>query len=76
MKKLKQLAPGQRYRIAILLKAGLNQTQIAKQLEVHKSTISRELGRNRGKRSYRPKQAQRLADARRFVSRERITRQT
>ena len=43
---------------------------------MRKSTISRELGHNRSKRGYRPKQAQKLADARRFVSRERITRQT
>ncbi len=43
------------------MKAGHNQTEIARILEVHKSTISRELRRNRGLRGYRPQQAERLA---------------
>ena len=76
MNKHKQLTLGERYQIEILLKTGLNQTQIAKEMCVHKSTISRELRRNRGKRGYRPKQAQKLAVARRFVSRSRIPEQT
>ena len=33
------------------------QTEIANVLSVNKSTISRELQRNRGRRGYRPKQA-------------------
>ena len=60
-----QLAQNQRYQIKALLKAGLNQTEIANVLGVNKSTISRELRRNRGLRGYRPKQAQYLADNRR-----------
>ena len=40
----------QRYQIESLIKAGLTQTVIAKQLNVHKSTISRELKRNTPKR--------------------------
>ena len=76
MRRPKQLTLVQRYQIAILLKAGHNQTQTAKQLGVHKSTISRELRRNRGKRGYRPKQAQRFADARRFCVQSRISQQT
>jgi len=60
-----QLAQNQRYQIEALLKAGLNQTEIANVLGVNKSTISRELRRNRGLRGYRPKQAQCLADNRR-----------
>lgn len=35
----------------------------------HRSTIGRELNRNRGQRGDRPKQAQRLADRRRLASR-------
>ena len=76
MRKPRQLTLGQRYQIAILLKAGHNQAETAKQLDIHKSTISRELHRNRGKRGYRPKQAQKFADARRFCAQNRIPRQT
>jgi IS30 family transposase len=39
------------------MKAGHDQSQIAKLLYLHKSTISRELSRNTGSRGYRPKQA-------------------
>ena len=46
MKKYKQLTLAQRYQIQSLLEAGLNQSTIAKQLRVHRSTISRELKRN------------------------------
>jgi len=46
-------------------KAGHNQTMIANILTVHKSTISRELRRNRGLRGYRPKQAHAKAMQRR-----------
>ena len=76
MRKPKQLTLVKRYQIAILRKAGHNQTQVARHLGVHKSTISREFSRNLGKRGYRPKQAQRLADARRNCSRNRIPQQT
>lgn len=57
-------------RIALytLKKAGLTQSAIAAQLDVHPSTISRELRRNIGLRGYRPKQADRLAHARRSQS--------
>jgi IS30 family transposase len=52
-----QLTQGQRYQIKALLDIGRNRTEIAAQLGVEKSTISRELRRNRGQRGYRPKQA-------------------
>lgn len=52
-----QLAHEERYQIYILRKAGLTQSGIASVLNRHKSTISRELSRNRGGRGYRPKQA-------------------
>ncbi|HIA67055.1 TPA: helix-turn-helix domain-containing protein [Candidatus Poribacteria bacterium] len=44
----------QRYGIYSLLKTGYNQSMIANVIGVHKSTISRELRRNRG---YQYKQA-------------------
>ena len=60
-----QLTQGQRYQVEALYKAGHNQTMIANILTVHKSTISRELRRNRGLRGYRPKQAHAKAMQRR-----------
>ena len=60
-----QLTQEERYQIEALLKMGHHQSEIATVLKRHKSTISREVGRNRGLRSYRPKQAQHLALARR-----------
>jgi len=67
-----QLAQCQRYQIQALLKSNHNQTEIAETIGVHKSTISRELKRNRGQRSYRPKQAHQNAVARRKRERRRI----
>lgn len=63
----KQLASHQRYQIYALLKIGQTKTKIAEIIGVHKSTISRELKRNQGKRGYRPKQAQEKADQRKRV---------
>ena len=54
----KHLTQEQRYQISGLKKAGYLQSAIAHELGVHKSTISRELRRNAGKRGYQPKQAQ------------------
>ena len=71
-----QLTYEQRYQIKALLKMGHNRSEIAECLGVHKSTISRELKRNRGKRGYRPKQAQRFSAQRRNISKKRITAQT
>jgi IS30 family transposase len=53
--------------IYALLKIGQTKSKIAEVLGVHKSTISRELKRNKGKRGYRPKQAQEMADQRKRV---------
>lgn len=52
-----QLTRGQRYQIYALMKAKQNQSQIAAVVGCHKSTISRELRRNRGLKGYRPYQA-------------------
>lgn len=43
----------------------MNQSQVAIELGVHKSTVSRELSRNFGKRGWRPRQAAQLAASRR-----------
>ena len=53
----KHLSQAERYQIHALMKAGHDQSQIAKVLDRNKSTISRELSRNTGSRGYRPKQA-------------------
>jgi IS30 family transposase len=63
-----QLTLEQRYQIYAFLKAGFNQSRIASETGVSKSTICRELRRNRGGRGYRPKQAHSLAQARRQSS--------
>jgi len=69
-----QLTREQRYQIYALMKAGQRPTQMAVIIGCHKSTISRELARNRGQRGYRPKQAHELSTARhRAASRPRIT---
>jgi transposase, IS30 family len=60
-----QLTREQRYQIYALKKAGQTQTEMAAIVGVHKSSISRELRRNRGGRGYRPGRAQELAEARR-----------
>ena len=61
----KQLTREQRYQIYALKKERHSQSEMAHNLGVHKSTISRELKRNQGGRGYRPKQADELAEARR-----------
>jgi len=65
MKTYKQLTSELRYPIYGLKQAGLNQTEIAEKAGVSKSTISREFRRNKGRRGWRPKQAQSLRDDRR-----------
>ena len=53
----KHLSQTERYQIYALMKAGHLPVEIAKLLGRHKSSISRELSRNTGKRGYRPQQA-------------------
>jgi transposase, IS30 family len=64
MRSYQQLTREQRYQIYALLKMGHNQTETAQTVGVHKTTISRELGRNTGQRGYRPQQAQQFSQAR------------
>ena len=66
MKTYKQLTCEQRYAISILKEKDFLQKDIAASIGVNRSTISRELKRNSGKRGYRPKQAQRKAEERRW----------
>ena len=57
--KYKQLTLEKRYQISALIKAGLNQKNIASELGVHPSTISREFRRNNDKvRGYSAEMAQ------------------
>lgn len=73
----RQLTREQRYQIYALQKERHAHKQIAANLGVHPSTISRELRRNRGQRGYRPKQADELARARQHSRvTPRITAQT
>ena len=67
MRTYTQLTREERYQIYMLMQAGHKQSEIAKLLSRHKATISRELRRNRGMRGYRPKQAHRMALARRMA---------
>jgi len=73
MKTYHQLTQAQRYQIYALRKTKHTLAEIAEVLGVDKSSISRELKRNRGKRGYRPQQAQALAIERRSKVVPRIT---
>lgn len=64
MKQYAHLTYEQRYQISALLKTQISLSEIARIIGVHKSTISREIRRNKGKRGYRPKQAQQFAQSR------------
>ncbi len=72
MRKYTQLTRGKRYQIRALLRAGFLQTEMAFFLKIHKSTISREIRRNKGDKGYRPVQAHEKAQARRFKAANRI----
>lgn len=63
-----QLIDSQRYQIEAYLKAKCTITQIAIELGVHKSTISRELKRNSKKRSYEANYATMLSKERQHES--------
>ena len=65
MRTYHQLTREQRYQIYALKKMGHYLSEIADVLGVNKSSVSRELKRNSGKRGYRPQQAQALALGRR-----------
>jgi len=73
MRTYHQLTREQRYQIYALKKTEHSLAEIATVIGVHKSSVSRELKRNRGKRGYRPQQAQELALGRRQKANTRIT---
>ena len=76
MRNYTQLTEEERYQIYEGITLGLTQTEIANDLDVNKSTISRELKRNTGLRGYRPRQAQVLSDSRKLNhSSKRINKQ-
>ena len=54
MRAYHRLTEGLRNQIYALKKTGFSQNAIASQIGVHKSTISRELGRNKGLPRQRP----------------------
>ena len=60
-----QLTPEKRYMLYALKQEGCSIRKIGEHIEVHYSTVSRELRRNRSKRGYRPDAAHRLAMNRR-----------
>jgi IS30 family transposase len=76
MKPYAQLTQEQRYQIYALKKTGHTLSEIAAVIEMDKSTVCRELKRNRGRRGYRPQQAQALAVERRQKGRPRIAPQS
>ena len=63
-KGFKHLTQLQRCQISALKATGMSQRSIGRQLNIHHSSISRELARNTGQRGYRHQQAQRFADER------------
>lgn len=56
--KYQQLTEGKRYQISVLLGQGYRPAEIARTINVHRSTIYRELGRNSTDGSYDPDHAQ------------------
>ena len=73
MRTYTQLTREQRYQIYALLKMGHEQTEIVGVIGVHKSSVSREIHRNRGRRGYRPRQAQQWSIERRAKPRGKIS---
>ena len=73
MRTYHQLTQAQRYQIYALRKAKHSLQEIADVIGVHKSSVSRELRRNRGQRGYRPQQAHELAAERKQKAVPRIT---
>ncbi|XYX41206.1 IS30 family transposase [Candidatus Erwinia dacicola] len=63
--KYQQLTEGLRYQIALLCEDKVSQAEIGRRLGVCKSTVSRELHRNRSVDGYQPAVAQKLSTSRR-----------
>lgn len=69
MRSYTHLSQTERYQIQSMLRQGTNTTQIAKELGRHRSTVMREITRNKGGCGYRAGQAQRLCEERSVGSR-------
>src|SRR2546423_798025 len=67
----RQLTPAERYMLAALRRQGLNQAEIARSLDRHRSTVCREVRRNstRADGRYRAATAQERTNGRRSRSR-------
>jgi|TARA_Y100000031_G_C8163451_1_gene358179 IS30 family transposase len=72
MKTYKQLTYKQRCQIYALKKTGISQQEIADNIGVSQSAISRELQRNTGQRGYRIEQAQSFCNDRRLAAKKSI----
>lgn len=68
MKHYRQLSPTERYQIDALNEIGWSQSSIAKRLNRHRSTISRELKRNSINLVYRGQTAQKISHRRRCTA--------
>ena len=66
----RQLTQAQRYQISAFLRVGWSQRKIAREINCHSSTISRELRRNRSLTEYEPIDASRLSRRRRKGARK------
>lgn len=73
MKHYTHLTQCQRYQISSLLKTTASLSEISRVIGCHKSTISRERRRNKGKRGYRPQQAHKNALTRKAKNSLRVT---
>jgi transposase, IS30 family len=75
MSKYKQLTQHQRYQMEVLIKKRISKSEIARTLQVDRSTIFRELKRNKGKGKYRAGLAHQRAEERkeRFAKDRRLT---
>ena len=70
----RQLTQTQRYRIYARHDVGMSRRQIARELDIHNSTVSRELRRNATDSGYDPERAQSCSDHRRRTAWKRTKR--
>ena len=68
-KHYQQLTHGRRYQIQALLDKGFSKAEVARDIGVHRSTISREISRN-SVANYCPEQAETLSTQRRLTARK------
>ncbi|MDG3086127.1 helix-turn-helix domain-containing protein [Vibrio hannami] len=71
----RQLTEEKRLQIWAMRKEGKNQSEIARLLDIHRSTISRELNRNSGPYGYEPLLAQQMASYRKKFHQQIVEKQ-